>query len=465
MGTLDRIDHFVVLMLENRSFDNVLGFSRPQSPDFNGLTGNEKVPSGGGTNIKVWSRAGQSGDMRLPTPDPGELFTDINEQLFGSQDTTATPEMNGFAINYRKNGGKVRRIMHGFLPKQLPALTMLARSFGVSDAWFASAPCQTWPNRFFVHTGTANGFENNSPVHLPYTMPTIFNVLNDKVPNDWHIYFHDFPQSLTLARLWDHLEHFRPFSTFVEDARKGALPSYAFIEPRYFADVDWPNDMHPPHSVSYGDQLVATVYNALRSSPRWESTLLIITYDEHGGCYDHVPPPAAVSPEARREGQVFAFDRYGVRVPAIFVSPHVKAGTVVRSNGDYPFDHTSIIRTLRKRFGIGDALTGRDAAAPDLEAALTLDGPANPEPRTVQGAKAPPDDDERALDKARLAPLNHFQKAVHDAVRNLQPLADGVAAEDHIKALIEGFTPTLAKATVVKDAVRDVKNFIGKILL
>ena len=129
-----------------------------------------------------------------------------------------------------------------------------------------------------------------------------------------------------------------------------------------------PNDAHPPHNVAYGEQLIADVYNALRAGPGWKQTLLVITCDEHGGCYDHVPPPQATPPDVLRPDG-FDFSYFGVRVPAVIVSPYVKAGSVIRPPGTTPFDHTSIIATLRKLFNFAP-LTHRDAAAPDLLAAL-----------------------------------------------------------------------------------------------
>ncbi len=461
MATLDEIDHFVVLMLENRSFDNLLGFLYPSGPDFDGPSGTETLPDGLGGQVRLTTDSFGPRTLWMPTPDPGELFPDITEQLFGSTGTVAgAPPMSGFANNYRRHEGKPAEIMHCFTPDQVPALSALARSYAVCDRWFAAAPCQTWPNRFFVHTGTAGGYENNSPAHFPYLMPTIFDALEGKAPNGWEVYFHDFPQSMTLARLWDHLDHFRPFEDFLSDARGGRLPSYAFIEPRYFADVDWPNDMHPPHNITYGDQLVAQVYQALRNSPNWQRTLLVITFDEHGGCYDHVPPPAAVSPEPPRADQLFAFDRLGVRVPAVVVSPWIRPGTRFRSPLAQPFDHTAIIRTLRKRFGIDTPLTRRDANAPDLELVLNLGAPSDEGREPVTANPSPISDDAAALDQARRAPLSDFQKSVQEAMAKLAPLIHGVAPDDHIAALLKG----LRSAPTLADSVGEVAGDLRRLL-
>jgi phospholipase C len=211
MGTLDNIDHVVVLMLENRSFDSMLGMLYPERPDFNGLNGTEFNLDGAGRKISVWNRlAFDNASMSIPDPDPGEQWSDINMQLFGTSNlpsSLSVPGMTGFVQNYMSqspsDGRSAEAVMHYYLPDQVPVISDLARHFAVCDCWHASAPCQTWPNRFFVHTGTANGYENNNPLHPPYDMPTIFKRFeNLSIPNGWKIYFHDMAQSATLSELW-----------------------------------------------------------------------------------------------------------------------------------------------------------------------------------------------------------------------------------------------------------------------
>lgn len=182
-------------------------------------------------------------------------------------------------------------------------------------------------------------------MHLP-DVDTIYNRFERAGMKDWKIYFHDLAQAHTLLKLFLLCDHFQFYRQFKADCQSGQLPSYSFIEPQYYPDLAHPeNDQHPPSVVTLGEQLIADVYNCIRSSKLWAKTLLIITYDEHGGCYDHVPPPAATQPEAPREGQVFKFDRYGVRVPAVIISPYVEPGTKLRPPGRIPYDHTSIIAT------------------------------------------------------------------------------------------------------------------------
>ncbi len=384
------IQHVVVLMLENRSFDSMLGRLYPNRPDFDGLTGEESNAWGGRT-FKVWTSDEMTPDAAcLPNPDPNEHFADMTEQIFGAGAGPTSPaDMSGFVSNYARTGvADPSGVMHGFTPEQAPVISQLAKSFGVSDRWHASAPNQTWPNRFFVHTGTAGGWVNNSPVHFPYTMPTIFNRLSQR-QRSWRIYFHDAPLTAMLCSMLSELpDHLYPFeAAFMSDAMAGRLPNYSFIEPRYFASRVFnrmPNDQHPPHNIAYGERLIARCYDALRNGPGWPQTLFIVIYDEHGGIYDHVPPPRAVSPDDVFPNG-FKFDRYGVRVPAVLISPWIPAGSIVRppAGSQYPFDHASVLSTLRKLFDLGEPLTERDAAAPDLLSALSLASPSNSGPASL----------------------------------------------------------------------------------
>jgi phospholipase C len=427
MSSLNQIEHVVVLMLENRSFDSMLGKLYPASPDFDGLTGNESNPDTQNNPIKVWNSPGTAPvSMTIPTPDPGELWLDMNMQLFGTSSVPMPPTatMSGFVKDYlaQATPGQAfdgKSVMHYFTPDQVPVISTLAKQFAVCDCWFASAPCQTWPNRFFVHTATANGYENNSPLHFPfpYPMTTIFNRF-EQAGKDWRIYFHDIAQTNTLAKLLPLAYRFQFYKSFRDDARTGNLPSYSFIEPRYFTlFTELPNDQHPPHNATLGEQLIADIYNSLRSGPAWEKTLLVITYDEHGGCFDHVPPPSAVPP-SKTSTSPFNFDRYGVRVPAVIVSPYIDQATVLRPPGGVPYDHTSVIATLRKRWPeLGAPLTDRDAAAPDLGNALTLAKPDNLGPEHIDALPFTPTPAEVAF--AQAMPLNGMQHALLNLAANL----------------------------------------------
>ena len=473
-----QVDHVVVLMLENRSFDSMLGWLRPGDPNFRGLTGNESNPQAGPglPPVKVWNRAGTDpAAMSIPNPDPGELFgQDMNAQLFGAgKPATGTPTMDGFVINYTGQPGVsaagANAVMHYFTPDQVPVISQLATAFGVSDCWHASAPCQTWPNRFFVHTATAGGYVNNSPVHFPYKMKSVYELLDEK-SLDWRIYFHDLPQSATLANIWESgPTNFRRFEAeFASDAMAGKLPAYSFIEPRYFSSSLLqliPNDEHPPHNVQYGEQLIATIYNAVRNGPKWHQTLFVITYDEHGGCYDHVPPPAAASPGGPTPDG-FAFDRYGVRVPAVVVSPYIPPGTVVRppAASTYPFDHTSIIATLREAFGLGGPLTGRDAVAPSLLSALSLEDPTNDGPDKIVPPGTLPTNAEVAA--TIQLPPNDLQAGLCSLAAHLPHATTDLVG--HVAALEQGIITPIAPVFQDVGAAADyvearMRSFIGRI--
>lgn len=473
------IEHVVVLMLENRSFDSLLGWLRPGDPSFRGLTGNESNPEPGSTaQVKVWNRPGTDpATMSIPSPDPGELFAqDMNVQLFGKgRPATGTPTMDGFVVDYLGQAGvsaaNAGGVMHYFTPDQVPVISALAMAFGVSDCWHASAPCQTWPNRFFAHTATAGGYVDNMPPHFPYKMKSVFELL-DEARKSWRIYFHDIPQAATLANVWQSgAGNFRLFEAeFVADAMAGKLPSYSFIEPRYFSNALLrliPNDEHPPHNVHYGEQLIATVYNAVRNGPGWDRTLLIVTYDEHGGSYDHVPPPPAPPPGGPTPDG-FAFDRYGVRVPAVIVSPLIPAGTIARppDGCPQPFDHTSIIATLRALWGLGGPLTGRDAAAPDLLHLLTLPGgPAQNDgpPQLVPPGEAPTPSEVAA---AVALPPNDHQKGLCALAAHLPHASTDIGG--HIAAIeqrvISPVAPIFETAEQAGRYVEArVKSFIGSL--
>ena len=256
----------------------------------------------------------------------------------------------------------------------MPVITSLARNFVVCDHWFASVPGPTWPNRFFLHAGTANGLLDTPETadqlrsnffRSPYRMRSIFENLMAE-GHTWKVYYDDYAQTFALRNLHRYGNLFVKFEEFAQAVAKGALPEYSFIEPRGFSAPGWPsNDQHPPHSVLEGEKLIANIYDTLRGNDAvWRQSLFILLYDEHGGFYDHVPPPAAVVPDAT-SGAIpqFRFDRLGVRVPAILVSPWVGEGVADHT----VYDHASLPATIKKMFGLPSFLTARDAAAATFE--------------------------------------------------------------------------------------------------
>jgi phospholipase C len=275
-------------------------------------------------------------------------------------------------------------IMGIYPPSALPVLSGLAKGFAVCDHWYSSVPTETFPNRAFACAGTSQGHMNDGT--SSYTVQSIFGLMTAH-NLAWKIYGYN-AEPLTRANYPDTTSApetcFGKFKDFQADAAAGTLPAYSFLEP------DWGstgNSQHPNYDVALGEVLIQQVYEALRGGPGWNQTLLIITYDEHGGLYDHVPPPSGATPPDNSVGEFgFDFTRFGVRVPGVLVSPLIPAGTVYRPAGSTPIDHTSVLKTIETRWGL-PALTARDAAAPDLGGALTLTTPRTDDP--LAGVVAP----------------------------------------------------------------------------
>ncbi len=421
---LPQIQNIVVVMFENRSLDNLCGwlYSKPGpqpslylpagSPaSYDGLSLGLWNPSNadyfdGQPPTKVMIQQGTD-NYQVPHPNAHETFDHVNVQCYGPKGPSANPQwpMQGFVLDYATTKPpNVAEIMQAYSPAQFPVLSALAQNYAISDAWFCSVPSETIPNRAFLHSGTSNGnvvngeLDGDVPDPLDFAGPTIFNVL-DPIAS-WRVYS-DALLAPSLTRtfapnLWDHRfdSCFQGFDAFLNDCAKNSLPQYSFVEPRFVLD---PNDQHPPHDVSAGEQFLFRVWQAVSQSPAWNNILLVIMYDEHGGCYDHVLPPAGATPPdaASNPGkQGFRFDRFGVRVPVIVVSPYVQAGTVFRSNTSTPYDHTSILATLRDWLDIPNSpgatmlTSARIKAAPTLEQVLTLasarvDKPTIAPPQTV----------------------------------------------------------------------------------
>jgi phospholipase C len=393
------INHFVVVVLENRSFDNLLGFLyadqnnvSPAGQKFEGLTGTESNPDNSGKPIQVFKiQQNQKQSYFYPRADPGEGFANTNVQLFGTNPAPAgaVATNQGFVKNFQSNmalpkshalpGTQTSDIMGVYTPQMLPILSGLARGYAVCDYWFSSAPTETFPNRAFLAMATSQGRVTDGAA--PFTAPSIYTLLA-KNGYTWAMYGYtqDPLARHSIADITNASNsNFGKFQDFKTAAANGTLANYVFLEPEWGSSG---NSQHPNYDVSKGEQFLHDVYYALFGSKVWQSTLFIITYDEHGGCYDHVPPPAgAKTPDKSVGEQGFDFTRFGVRVPTVLVSPWIQAGTVYRAPGwqkgypsaqnATPFDHTSILSTVEKRFGLSN-LTARDKAAPDFASVLTL---------------------------------------------------------------------------------------------
>ena len=419
-----KFNHIVVLMMENRSFDHMLGrLYHHDNPDPYHI-----IPRG-----QVFD--GVSDDMfntilALPGPDlpPNAINshrttsfkTPVNFDIGHSFDNVKVQINGGLPPGSRMDGFVLSRIsdlkaakphhtitqaemaepMAGFSPTTHTAsgtgpfadarvICSLARNFAVCDNWHASVPGPTFPNRSFLHAGTSNGFVSNGSQQTigkwsTKHAPTIFNRMKDaglsaKIyhshggPNGFPALVYELHPPITRAAF-----PLSSFGDFVDDAqgkldahgKHRKLPNYSFIEPEIIGSDgnNWtPNDQHPARDIRWGEDLMQQTYEAISTGPYWEDTLFIITYDEHGGFFDHRFPPAALAPSFEPGEEGFGFTQFGVRVPAVLVSPRIAAGTVFHPT--CPVDHTSVIRTICARWNL-KALTPRDAFACDLAAVL-----------------------------------------------------------------------------------------------
>jgi phospholipase C len=361
MANLQKTDHIVVLMLENRSFDHMLGYLSLEGSrdDIDGLR-EEFANDHDGRRYPV-----RHLETTAITDDPDHSARSVDLQVGGGK-------MNGFVTSFAETlssrqvpDGDPGRVMGYYNAADVPVYDHLAREFAVCDRWFSSVPGATWPNRLYAISGRAARSRDDLPQNRPpmYNQPSFVRHL-DAHGVTWRWYSFE----VGTLRLADaryalgHHDRFAFFSkenlnwkagleirmdilaeSFLEDAALGTLPSVSWIDPNFsnFNPIGFqPNDDHAPADIKDGQELVLAVYHALAAGPQWEKTMLIIFYDEHGGFYDHVPPPAAADDNRRM------FGRYGVRVPALIVSPWIEPGSVSTT----VFDHTSIIKTILLRF-------------------------------------------------------------------------------------------------------------------
>lgn len=401
------VEHVFVLVLENRAFDHMLGFSGIEGTDaqsgqptrINGLHGSESNSYNGATYTVQ-----RGADWVMPV-DPGHEFVDVLEQLCGPGASYpsggAYPAINcsGFVASYaascaadQKPGEDPGEIMKCYTPGQLPVLTALATEFVICDNWHASMPGPTWPNRMFVHAASAAGLDH-SPTKaeivlwetIGFNLPqgTIFDSLKRKsIP--WRVYGgDDFPMVAALRGIG--LADVRPYHYFLQDVQGNYPYGYTFIEPSYHVTADYKcsTSQHPLDDITRGEALIKCTYEAIRNSLLWASSLLIITWDEHGGFYDHAIPPKAIPPGdtvpgAGHNQYGFTFEQYGPRVPAVVISP-----LIARNLIDHRiYDHASIPATVEALFGL-PPLTNRDKAANHLLRLVTLSKPRDDTPAAL----------------------------------------------------------------------------------
>jgi phospholipase C len=389
---LDRLEHVVVLMMENRSFDHMLGGLKAADPRIDGLSGAENNLDTNGSPALVKAQAGFQGQL---DPDPDHSFAGVDLQIFdGNMAPDRTPTMGGFVKAYfaeRRDVAHSRLIMNYFKPERLPVLTTLAQEFALFNGWFSSIPGPTICNRAFAHYGTSFGHVDLDVFYPNTVFKSVYQRLEQAGKTAKIYYFDAKSSTMEVVNLLQHQpQFFGLYDQFLADCKAGQLPDYSFIEPNY-SDHDGESgallpasDQHPDHDVREGERFIASVYNAIRGNPAlWETTALLITYDEHGGIYDHVPPPACpadgfvAQPDATRTGKPFLFDRLGVRVPTVLVSPWIPRGTVVPgvgAPGGRVFEHASIPATVTECFvGDYDDRSVREKRADTFLNLLTLD--------------------------------------------------------------------------------------------
>ncbi len=479
----ERIEHIVVLMLENRSFDHMLGYLPgvngiqgkahenyvdPQKPTKDGTFSAEKAVFFGIPEGDIPPPAKMKGIDTELYGGPNHSFPAASEQLYGDawgptgdDAKGATPETNnGFVKSY--SAGLMRTyadwakkdpdfvmpkapphdhlaaVMAAFTPEQLPVINGLAQDFCVCDNWFSEVPGPTEPNRLFMHAATSVGFVHN-PWEYPIEARTIYEDIDEHGEKTWAFYSHDLSDASNFPALKGRVDRLHSFDKFARDLEKpDDFANYVFLCPRYSNSEDgFANSQHAPWDVRFGEHWIADVYEALRKSEIWEKTLLIVTYDEHGGFYDHVYPPEQYvlppdnitsptpydqkhygymfnSKTGRPKPQyVFGFDRLGFRVPTVLISPWLEQGLVENRQ----MQHTSVLATVRKMWGLRDQpLTAREGQAQDFcDLFETRNSVRTDCPTTLVRPPLP----ELSLNEALDQPLSPVQKEVFVIVNHL----------------------------------------------
>ncbi len=355
------IDHIIILMKENRSFDHYF----------------QKLPEYGQPDVEVapadFSNKDKDGNDVKPILDPTFCFVDTNHEWSGTHEQVNGGKMDGF---YTSNDGNHEAPAHGTLDSvsgaramvyndqtTLPFYYALANEYSIADHYHCSVQGPTWPNRMYLYAATSFGLTSNTFPEADKTLPDYLEMRQ----LDWMVYSDGTPGFAMFTNPWVTKQYFqthlKSIADFYADAAAGKLPQVVFLDPVLGAENYNQNDEHPPAIAQIGEAFTAQAVDAIQKSPNWPSTALFITYDEHGGLYDHVVPPKACPPDDTQPilaagDPPGGFDELGVRVPMIVVSPFAKKHYVSHN----VYDHTSIVRFVEDRFVI-PALTNRDANA------------------------------------------------------------------------------------------------------
>lgn len=476
----DKIEHVIYYMIENRSFDHVCGWLYEKNEPFH-LVGPEGPYRGVDENFKNTFRGKEyaitkyndgklSGDINLDLDqqDPYHDNSDVLRQMFFSDINNyfnkKQPDMGGFACN---NG--TAEVMQGYTPEQLPVLNGLAKNYAISDDWFSSTPSGTTVNRAFSLTGSTlgrlNNFQNGSE-YLEWSQyphrPSIWKVMWANGIRDFKIYNSvewiecQYTYNLFLKGQIPSIDS--PFvvgnyvpqlNQFFDDLKYSTLPKFSFLEPKWVTFTG-STSYHPGNDLIPGERELNDIFTALQSSPLWEKTLLVITFDEHGGLPDHVPPPYAAKPWANDSFDGFTSDIMGVRIPTILVSPYITSNTVFRSDTGTSYDSTSILSTLlnwmgipKSRWGLGE----RTNQSPTFESVFC-----EPQPRRDKVILDLPYDKNfpKASASGSLAALHRPLLPIHDLHRLMVP------------GMIADMTPNL-DATERKRITNDLLNNSGSL--
>ncbi|MEO6779282.1 MAG: alkaline phosphatase family protein [Gemmatimonadaceae bacterium] len=495
-GTIDfmqsKIKHVVYYMLENRSFDHVLGWLHSKadenlhvvgpagpykgaSAQMYNMDGAQKVPLTKFKNGKL----SKDWVLEMFNDDPYHDLSDVLRQMFydhpNGYEDRAQPDMGGFVWN---NGNS--QVMETFTPEQLPILNGLAGEYAVSDEWFCSMPSCTDANRAFGLTGSSQGQCNNFMDPPQYIFwpeqphrASIWKTLWANGITDWKLFnstewmAHVFSYQLFLDGQIPTVDasvaagqnrYVAPVDDFYASALAGTLPAFSYIEPIWIGATGT-TSYHPGEDVVAGEIQLNKIYDSIRKGPDWEETLLIITFDEHGGIFDHVPPPYAVNPWPNDAVDGFRYDMLGPRVPGIMVSPWIEPQTVFRSSTGTAYDHTSIIATVLEWFGIPRSrwfLGERAQRAPTLENVLTRSTP-----RPEAPVFTPPYDKNYPPDSAPTPATNvhHLHKMVAHAM--VVGLTHGKLPAPEIRELSYRITSEATDMKTLTRMLDDLKKQYG----